>query len=310
MSNILIIKHGSLGDLIQANGAIEDIKNSFKESKVFLLTTKNYSNFMSNCSYVDGVIVDKRLPRWNLFYLLKLQKIFKRFNFTHVFDLQNSSRTKFYHKYLLKNSKWSSTYTTLSKGEKKKDFDKDPVLKRMKIQLEKSEVKTNKIDNIDLSWAFTDINKILNQHTSGEYILIFPFCSKKHVNKKWPYYKELVAKMKQTYKNKYAIFVAPGPDEIKESFDFNAKVLLDESNSLNLSQLVTLIKDAKYIISNDTGPAHISSHLKKNGLVLFGKHTTADKVSLGNDSFKPLTVNDLRNLSVDKVVEEIKKNLN
>ena len=27
MSNILIIKHGSLGDLIQANGAIKDIKN-------------------------------------------------------------------------------------------------------------------------------------------------------------------------------------------------------------------------------------------------------------------------------------------
>ena len=29
MSNILIIKHGSLGDLIQANGAIEDIKKSY-----------------------------------------------------------------------------------------------------------------------------------------------------------------------------------------------------------------------------------------------------------------------------------------
>ena len=28
MSNILIIKHGSLGDLIQANGAMKDIKKS------------------------------------------------------------------------------------------------------------------------------------------------------------------------------------------------------------------------------------------------------------------------------------------
>jgi len=34
MSNILIIKHGSLGDLIQANGAIQDIKNSFKTFKI------------------------------------------------------------------------------------------------------------------------------------------------------------------------------------------------------------------------------------------------------------------------------------
>ena len=38
MSNILIIKHGSLGDLIQANGAIKDIKNFYKNRKVFLLT--------------------------------------------------------------------------------------------------------------------------------------------------------------------------------------------------------------------------------------------------------------------------------
>ena len=33
MSNILIIKHGSLGDLIQANGAMKDIKNTFKDLK-------------------------------------------------------------------------------------------------------------------------------------------------------------------------------------------------------------------------------------------------------------------------------------
>ena len=69
MSNILIIKHGSLGDLIQANGAIKDIKRSFKNSKLFLLTTLPYLEFMSECPYVDGVILDKRLPRWNLFYL-------------------------------------------------------------------------------------------------------------------------------------------------------------------------------------------------------------------------------------------------
>ena len=35
MSNILIIKHGSLGDLIQANGAIKDIKNFYPNRKVF-----------------------------------------------------------------------------------------------------------------------------------------------------------------------------------------------------------------------------------------------------------------------------------
>ncbi len=85
MSNILIIKHGSLGDLIQANGAIKDIKKSFKDSKLFLLTTLSYLEFMSECPYVDGVILDKRLPRWNLFYLINLKKSLNKYNFSHVF---------------------------------------------------------------------------------------------------------------------------------------------------------------------------------------------------------------------------------
>ncbi len=42
MSNILIIKHGSLGDLIQANGAIKDIKNQFPtENRFKILDIKN-----------------------------------------------------------------------------------------------------------------------------------------------------------------------------------------------------------------------------------------------------------------------------
>jgi len=80
MSNILIIKHGSLGDLIQANGAIKDIKNFHKNRKVFLLTAQQYAIFMSECPYLDGVIIDKRLPRWNLFYLKNLKRT-KRKNF-------------------------------------------------------------------------------------------------------------------------------------------------------------------------------------------------------------------------------------
>ena len=53
MSNILIIKHGSLGDLIQANGAIKDIKNFYKNRKVFLLTAQPYAIFMSCLLYTS-----------------------------------------------------------------------------------------------------------------------------------------------------------------------------------------------------------------------------------------------------------------
>ena len=42
MSNILIIKHGSLGDIAQACGAIQDISENHKGDQIHLLTTKPY----------------------------------------------------------------------------------------------------------------------------------------------------------------------------------------------------------------------------------------------------------------------------
>ena len=310
MSNILIIKHGSLGDLIQANGAIKDIKNFYKNRKVFLLTAEPYSIFMSECPYLDGVIIDKRLPRWNLFYLKKLKDKLLRYDISKVFDLQNSSRTKFYSRFIIKNVEWSSTETTLETGQKKSDFDQDPVLDRMETQLKKSGVETEFTKNIDLSWATTDISRLLKQYANNEYILLFPFCSVKHQKKKWPYFKELISEIKKDFKNKYPILLVPGPEEIDEANKLNGKVVLDDNNSVNIKTLISLINKAKFVITNDTGPAHIASHLDKKGLVLFGSHTTAKKVSIENFNFKALTVQNLEDLSVETVLNEIKSRLN
>ena len=310
MSNILIIKHGSLGDLIQANGAIKDIKNFHQNRKVFLLTSQPYAIFMSECPYIDGVIIDKRLPRWNLFYLNNLKKNLKKYNFAKVFDLQNSGRTKFYKRFIIKNVEWSSSETALDEGQKKKDFDEDPVLNRMEIQLKKSGIETEFTKNIDLSWAVSDISRLTKRYANNDFILLFPFCSKKHPQKKWPYFKELILRLKKDYKNKYPILIAPGPEEISEANELNAKTVLDNNEPLNIKTLISLINNAKFVISNDTGPAHIASHLDKKGLALFGNHTSAKKVSIENYNFKAITVANLADLNVDQVLDEIKTILN
>ena len=310
MSNILIIKHGSLGDLIQANGAIEDIKKSNAKSHIVLLTSSFYFDLMSKCPYVDEVLVDRRSPRWNLLYLYNLKKKLLSFDFTHVFDLQNSSRTKFYSKYLLGTPKWSSTITTLELGQKKSDFDKEPVLDRMEKQLKKSGIKTINVKKSNLNWALVNIRNITKSCFNGKYILVFPFCSAKLSNKKWPYYSILISQLKSKYNRKYDVVIAPGPNEIKEAKLLNAHILLDEGKSINVNQLISLIKDASFIIANDTGPAHICSHMDKHGLALFGSHTSAHKVSIESGKFKAISVKNLNLLKAETVMEEIKKILN
>jgi ADP-heptose:LPS heptosyltransferase len=310
MSNILIIKHGSLGDLIQANGAMEDIKKTHKKSNILLLTSSQYFGFMSKCPYIDKVIIDKRLPRWNLLYLYKLKKLLSSYNFSHVFDLQNSSRTKFYRKYILNLAKWSSTETTLMPGQKKSEFDEVAVLQRMEFQLKKSGIKIENVKKSNLNWAVSNIRHITKDFINKKYILIFPFCSLKLIRKKWPFYSILISQLKAKYNSKYNIVIAPGPNEINESKSLNAQTILNKGKSLDISELISLIKDASFIVANDTGPAHICCHMNKPGLVLFGSHTSAHKVSIESEKFKPISVKDLNLLKAETVMEEIKKVLN
>ena len=310
MSNILIIKHGALGDLIQANGAIKDIKEHYINRKVFLLTSEPYAIFMSECPYLDGVIIDKRLPRWNLFFLYKLKKLLSKYNFSKVIDLQNSSRTNFYKKFILKGKEWSSSLETLKPGQTKRDFDNHPVLDRMELQLKKDNIPTKYTKDIDLSWAYEDLTSLIEKFTNRDYILVFPFCSKKHQNKKWPFFKDLISQIRREYKNHYSILIAPGSDEINDAKELNANVVLENGEPIDIKKLISLIKGSKFVVANDTGPAHIASHLKRKGLVLFGSHTSAKKVSIENQNFRALSVDNLFDLDVNTVMKEIKANLN
>ena len=308
MSNILIIKHGSLGDIAQACGAIQDISENHKNDQIHLLTTKPYFDLFKKNPYLTDVILDKRLSRFNLIYLYFLMRKIKKLKISKVYDLQNSSRTSFYKKILFPNSNfntWSSSETTLPKDTTKEEFDKKSVLERFDHQLQTSEINTNHTMLPDFSWSCTDISKIKSEYKLEKYIILFPFCSPHLAQKKWPYYNELIEKIKNKYNDQYKIVVAPGPDEINESKNINALCILDNGKALDISQLSSLIKDSSFIIANDTGPAHMAAHLGSKGLTLFGSHTTAYKVSIERENFKAIQVNDLAKLSTDKVLEKI-----
>ena len=308
MSNILIIKHGSLGDIAQISGVLRDIRETHSDKKIFILTTFPYVQLLSQCPYLDNVLIDKRLPRWNIFYLIKLKKMISRFDFSHVYDLQNSSRTSFYRKYLLNISNWSSAETILKKNEKKKDFYNEPVLERFKIQLDSSNIKTNYTLKPNFSWARVNVDKIVNQYFSKKFILLFPFCSPELSHKKWLYFNDLIKIIKSKHLN-FEIAIAPGPNEIEEASKIESISITNKDKSLNIMELTGLINKASYVIANDTGPAHMAAHLGQRGVVLFGYHTTPKKVSIETDKFKAITVDNLKHLTAEKVYSEIKSEL-
>ena len=309
MSNILIIKHGSLGDIAQASGAIQDIYENHVDDQIYLLTTKPYFGLFKKNPYLTDVILDKRLSRFNLIYLFSLMRKIKKLNINKVYDLQNSSRTSFYKKILFPNTnsdKWSSSETTLPQDISKEEFDKKPVLDRFDHQLKTSGINTKHTKFPNFSWSCSDITKIQNEYDLKKYIILFPFCSPHLSSKKWPYYNELIKIIKDRYKNEYKILTAPGPNELNDAKEFDAICILNDEKALDISQLSSLIANSSFVIANDTGPAHMAAHLNVKGITLFGSHTTAHKVSIEREKFKPIQVNDLKKLSAQKVFEKIK----
>ncbi len=313
MSNILIIKHGSLGDIAQASGAIQDISDFHKDHKVYLLTSKPYIDLFKQNPYLVDTILDKRLSRFNLIYLFNLMRELKKYKFIKVFDLQNSSRSNFYKKILFPNANnliWSSSETTLPDDKSKYEFDKSPVLDRFKHQLETSGIETKKTMFPDFKWACSNIENIKKKYDLNKYIILFPFCSPHLKIKRWPYYNKLIDLIKKNFNDEYKIVIAPGPEELEMAKDINAITIINENKSLNIQQLSTLINESSFVVSNDTGPAHIAAHLGKRGLALYGSHTTGHKVSIERQNFKAIQVTDLNKLSPEKVFEYVIKSIN
>ena len=308
MSNILIIKHGSLGDIAQACGAIQDISENHKNDEVHLLTTKPYFELFKKNPHVSNVILDKRLSRLNLIYLYSLMKKIKQYKFSKIYDLQNSSRTRFYKRILFPKAIkdiWSSTETTLPQGTTKENFDKNSVLSRFVYQLKSSGINTNHTLAPDFSWSLTDITQIKQNHQLEKYIVIFPFCSPHLTSKRWPYYNDLISMINERLENRFKVVIAPGPGEIKNASNINALCVLDNGKALDISQLAALIKDSSFVVANDTGPAHITAHLGSKGIALFGSHTTPFKVSIERENFKAIQAPELSKLSVEKVFERL-----
>ena len=97
MSNILIIKHGSLGDIVQISGVIRDIKETYNDKKIFILTTLPYVELLSKCTYLDGVLIDKILKyaqNSSIEFTNKIKQLFKKIKKinTNLWDIEDKLR--------------------------------------------------------------------------------------------------------------------------------------------------------------------------------------------------------------------------
>ena len=293
--SILIIKHGAFGDIIQSDGIFKSIKRRHPNNNLILLTSSLYKKLMKESPYFNNIIEDNRLPLWHLRGYFALLKKLNSYNFSHVYDLQNSQRTSMYKFLLLKNVIWITT--------KRNDH---PIsgLQGLIDMLKSDGMQSKEILEPDLSWLINDVSLLLKKYKIfKKYIVLIPGSSRKHPEKRWPFYNDMAIE----FMNRgYDVINIIGPDEIDLKKSLEGHVL----DSLEWGDLAGVISKSSFVIGNDTGPCHIASCLKKPGIALFGPTTSATKSELARGAFNILELSDLRKLSSTKLFEKIQKSYN
>lgn len=291
---ILVIKLGAFGDVVQADGALRDIRAFHPEAEIVLLTTPPFRKLMSRCPHVDRVLTDSRAPLWKITAWIHLARMLHEEHFTHAYDLQRQDRTDLYHKLFLRHVSWSGK----QKGEQPLSG-----LDGLVFQLKHAGIPTHHCLSPDVRWMADDMSLLLQQEgVRKPYVALIPGCSARHPHKRWPYYVELASAL---IERGYDVVTAPGPDEIELSKSIPGHTLLGPNGFLNWFELAGVLDGACFVVGNDTGPSHVASCLGKPGLALFGPHTSAARTGIRRGEFDAIEVSDLAGLSVGTVLDAI-----
>lgn len=301
MQRILVIKHGAFGDVIQSDGALRDIRAHHPDDEIVVLTTPPYAKIYARCPHVNRVLVDPRAPRWRLDHMSALRDQLRSEKFARVYDLQNSARTAFYFRWFLRDVEWSGTAPGCALPHRAKDPKRIRTLDRMAGQLRDAGVPTLYTMTPDVGWMADNVSAILTD-VRAPYVVLVPGSSARHPQKRWPHYAELAQALMAAG---YNVVTAPGPDETGP--DLSGHALRSEKGFLDWFQLAGVMKRAAFVIGNDTGPTHLASHLGVRGLALFGQHMPADRTGVLRENFGAIEVEDLKTLSVARVMEGVKK---
>lgn len=291
---VLVIKHGAFGDLIQADGALRDIRAGYPDAEIVLLTTPPYRRLMDRCPHVDRILLDSRAPIWRLGDTIELVRRLLGEHFDRVFDLQKSGRTERYRALLFRGVPWCGRQA----GPRPRSM-----IESFAPQLKSAGLRAEHSLRPDVSWMADDVSQLLVEAGVNDgYIVLIPGCSARHGYRRWPHYPALSQRLIELG---HTVVTAPGPDEVDLARTVPGHTLLSAQGCLDLFQLAGVLKRARFAVGNDTGPSHLAACLGRPGLALYGPRSCSVRAGICRGQFEAMDVPDLQSLGVETVLSAI-----
>ena len=302
MAAILVIKLGALGDLVQADGALRDIRENHREDCLAVMTTSPYQRYMERCPWIDEVFIDPRASRFNPLQMVKLRKRLHLRNFGCVYDLQQVGRTRFYYRWLFPATRWIGDVPGCSVYLKRNE-ERTCAAEHFAAHLQSAGLSVRHSLKSDVAWMADDVTRVLSAAgIAPGFIVLFPGASKSHDHKRWPHFRELARRLQRAGKE---VVTIPGPDEMRLCQAIPGKTLVPDDGYYDIFTLAGIVKQASFVIGNDTGPTHIAAHLGLPGIALFGGHTTPCSTGIQHSGFAVMESASLFELPFDKVWQRV-----
>ncbi len=260
---ILIIRLGSLGDVILTSPTVLNLRLAFPEAQIDFLTKERFAEIVRRFDGVDTVVTIPNKP--SLGEYLKILYRLDEDNYTTVVDLHRNSRSWLARKML--HAPETVMYN-------KRRVEREQIVRRKKIP----ESWPHTIDMYNKAVLELGAEPVVRRpiikydrtKSNKEYIVIAPGAA--HETKRWPAerFSEVAHKVHQEtgLKTKWVVASSDYPKGIDL-----ASVVTDFIEPVvdrNLTEIIELLSNAKLVISNDTGLAHLSSAVGTELIVLFG----------------------------------------
>ena len=285
--NILIIKPSSLGDIVMALPALNALRHSFPDAKISWLIRPEFAPLLKNHPHLTNTILfDRKFlgkawfhPR-ALHFLLSLICLLRRSRFDLVIDLQGLFRTASLawlsackKRFGMTNARELAHIFYTHKVPQNQDCIHvvDYYLKVTQAA-GASDLPAQFVLPVDTADA-DSVNRMLTAHNTdvNNYAVFIPGST--HRPKCWPV--ERFAALADKVSSQFNLAIVATGTASEKSIAENLKNLANVpitnlAGLTNLSQLVALLKAAKLVVSNDTGPGHIAVALGLPLVMIFG----------------------------------------
>jgi ADP-heptose:LPS heptosyltransferase len=301
-AEILVIKHGALGDFLLSMGPFAAIRAHHKAARITLLTTAPYAAMAERSGHFDRIWCDPRAKAWNIPAWLTLRRRLRSGGFGRVYDLQTSSRSSAYYRYFATpRPEWSGIAPGCSHPHANPRRDDMHTVERQREQLAMAGI--DQVPDADLTWLDGDISTLLpDGQDDRPYVLLVAGGSAHRPEKRWPAraYGELATNLHRAGYRPVLIGAAAEQDVLAE-ISSHCPDALNLCGRTDFGQIAALARRGAAAVGNDTGPMHIVASVGCAATVIFSAASNPDLTAPRGAQVRLLQCKRMTDLPVDQV---------